>query len=229
MIFIIIGILLLAATTLPQFWVKRVIEKHSQPDDRYRVSGSELARTILNRYGLNHVEVELIKDGAGDHYDPESRTVRLSEQFYSGHSLAAITIAAHEVGHALQQSTDYRPMALRGRLIKKTQGAEKIGAMILMASPLLAIISRRPLPTLIIFIAGLASMGMPALVHLSTLPVEFDASFNRALPILKAGDHLKPEDEQAAHKLLKAAAFTYVAGSLGSLLNFWKWLKVIRR
>lgn len=227
MILAILGILLLAAITLPQLWVKRVMTQYSTPNDRYEVSGAELARIILNRYGLNHVTIETTKEG--DHYDPEERAVRLSEPHFSGRSLAAITIAAHEVGHAIQHDTGYRPMALRTRLIGKTRGAEKLGAMILMASPVFAVISRRPLPALILFLAGLTSMGAPVLVHLATLPVEFDASFNRALPLLRAGNHLKKGDENAARKLLRAAALTYVAGSLSSLLNFWKWLRVLRR
>ena len=227
MIFVILGALLLAAITLPQLWVKRVMTRYDGPDYRYQQSGGELARILLDRYGLKHVKLEVTQEG--DHYDPRDQTVRLSESNHSGRSLTAITIAAHEVGHAIQDDTGYAPMALRSKLIGKTMGAERIGAMILMAAPVFAVVARRPFPALILFLAGLISMGAPVAVHLATLPVEFDASFNRALPILKAGEHLKPEDEQAAHKLLKAAAFTYVAGSLGSLLNFWKWLKVIRR
>lgn len=227
MIFALLGLLLLAAITLPQIWVKRVMTKYDGPNYRYQLSGAELARMMLDRYGLKHIKLEVTQEG--DHYDPRDKTVRLSESNHSGRSLTAITIAAHEVGHAIQDDTDYAPMALRSRLIGKTAGAERIGAMILMAAPVIAVVARRPLPALILFLAGLVSMGAPVAVHLATLPVEFDASFNRALPILKADGHLKPEDEAAAHKLLKAAAFTYVASSLGSLLNFWKWLKVIRR
>jgi len=227
LIFAILGILLLAAITLPQHWVKRVMKKYDSPDYHYNLSGAELARIILDRYGLQQVNLEVTKEG--DHYDPRDRTVRLSDSNYHGKTLTAITIAAHEVGHAIQDDTGYPPMALRSRLIGKTAGAERIGAMILMAAPVIAVVARRPLPALILFFAGLISMGAPVAVHLATLPVEFDASFNRALPILKADGHLKPEHEVAAHKLLKAAALTYVASSLGSLLNFWKWLKVIRR
>lgn len=227
MIFAILGMLLLAAITLPQMWVKRVMVKYDGPEYRYQLSGAELARILLDRYGLREVKIEVTQEG--DHYDPRDKTVRLSENNHSGRSLTAITIAAHEVGHAIQDDTGYGPMALRSRMIGKTAGAERIGAMILMAAPVIAVVARRPLPALILFLAGLVSMGAPVAVHLATLPVEFDASFNRALPILKADGHLKPEDEAAAHKLLKAAALTYVASSLGSLLNFWKWLKVIRR
>lgn len=227
MIFVILGALLLAAITLPQIWVKRVMAQYDGPDYRYDLSGGELARILLNRYGLSHIKLEVTAEG--DHYDPRDKTVRLSEANHSGRSLTAITIAAHEVGHAIQEDTGYQPMMLRSRLIGKTRGAERLGAMILMASPVFAVVARRPLPALILFLAGLISMGAPVAVHLATLPVEFDASFNRALPILKAGNHLKEEDEAAAKRLLKAAAFTYVASSLGSLLNFWRWLKVIRR
>ncbi len=227
MIFAILGILLLAAITLPQLWVKRVMVKYDSPDYRYAVSGAALARMMLDRYGLNHVQLESTKEG--DHYDPRDKTVRLSESNYNGKTLTAITVAAHEVGHAIQDDTDYAPMALRSKMIGKTATAERWGAMILMAAPVFAIVARRPLPALILFGAGLISMGAPVVAHLFTLPVEFDASFNRALPILKADGHLKPEHEADAHKILKAAAWTYVASSLGSLLNFWKWLRVIRR
>ncbi len=227
MIFAILGILLLAAVTLPQLWVKRVMTQYDSPDYHYNLSGAELARIILDRYGLSHVELETTQEG--DHYDPRDKTVRLSESNYSGKTLTAITVAAHEVGHAIQDDTGYGPMALRSRMVGKTATAERWGAMILMAAPVLAILARRPLPALMLFGAGLLSMGAPVVAHLITLPVELDASFNRALPILKADGHLKPEDEEAAHKILKAAAWTYVASSLGSLLNFWKWLRVIRR
>lgn len=227
MIFAILGILLLAAITLPQLWVKRVMAKYDSDAYRYNLSGAELARMMLDRYGLNHVKLESTKEG--DHYDPRDKTVRLSESNYTSKTLTAITVAAHEVGHAIQHDTDYAPMALRTRMVGKTASAERWGAMILMAAPVFAVVARRPLPALILFGAGLISMGAPVVAHLITLPVELDASFNRALPILKADGHLKPEDEAAAHKLLKAAAWTYVASSLGSLLNFWKWLRVIRR
>ncbi len=227
MIVALFGVLLLAVVFLPQFWVKRVIQRYRTADYHYPMSGAELASMMLKRYGLNDVKLEVVRDG--DHYDPEARAVRLSEANYTGRNLTAITIAAHEVGHAIQHDTGYAPMALRTRLIGRTAGAERLGAMILMAAPVIAVLARRPLPALILFLAGLISMGAPVMVHLVTLPVEFDASFNRALPILKADGHLKPEDEAAAEKLLKAAALTYVASSLSSLLNFWKWLRVIRR
>lgn len=227
MIFAILGILLLAAITLPQLWVKRVMVKYDSHNYHYNLSGAELARMMLDRYGLSHIQLEATKEG--DHYDPSDKTVRLSESNYSGKSLTAITVAAHEVGHAIQDETGYAPMALRSRMVGKTARAERWGAMILMAAPVFAVVARRPLPALILFAAGLISMGAPVVAHLFTLPVEFDASFNRALPILKADGHLKPEHEEAAHKILKAAAWTYVASSLGSLLNLWKWLKVIRR
>jgi Zn-dependent membrane protease YugP len=227
MIFAILGILLVAAITLPQLWVKRVMAQYDSNAYRYPLSGAELARIMLDRYGLNHVKLEGTQEG--DHYDPRDQTVRLSESNYTGKSLTAITIAAHEVGHAIQHDSGYAPMALRTRMVGRTASAERWGAIILMAAPVFALVARRPLPALILFAAGLISMGAPVVAHLITLPVEFDASFNRALPILKADGHLRPEHEAAAHKLLKAAAWTYVASSLGSLLNFWKWLRVIRR
>ena len=136
---------------------------------------------------------------------------------------------AFRCGHAIQDDTDYKPLVKRSRMVGMTRSAEKLGATILMAAPVLAFITRRPTPTLILFLAGLASMGAPVLAHLATLPVEFDASFNRALPLLRANGHLKKEHNGAARQLLRAAAFTYVAASLNSLLNFWKWFRMMRR
>ncbi len=226
-LFAILGLLLVAAIFLPQIWVKRVMAQYHGREFQYNINGAELARTLLDRYGLQAVAVERTKEG--DHYDPNDRTVRLTAENHDGFSLTALTIAAHEVGHAIQHDTNYKPMAVRTKMVGRMQGAERIGAMIMMAAPVFAILLRRPLPTFLLFFAGLASLGMPVLMHLATLPVEMDASFNRALPILKAGNHIKPEHEAAAHKLLRAAAFTYVAGSLNSMLNFWKWLRMLRR
>ena len=226
MIFALLGLLLLAATTLPQMWVRGVINRYDHVNYSYPYSGAELARTLLDHHGLSAVRIERVKEG--DHYDPRDRSVRLSTRVHDGRTLSAITIAAHEVGHALQHSSGYRPMELRGKIIQRTAGAERIGAMILLAAPVIAILSRRPLPSLVLFLAGLVSMGAPVVAHLITLPVELDASFNRALPLMKSTGYLRPEDEPAAKKLLRAAAWTYVAASLGSLLNFWKWLRVVR-
>ena len=98
-----------------------------------------------------------------------------------------------------------------------------------VTAPVLTLITRHPAPGILLFLVGLASLGSRALVHLITLPVELDASFGKALPILKEGRYVDPADEAAVRRLLRAAAFTYVAASLAGLLNVWRWLRLLRR
>jgi Zn-dependent membrane protease YugP len=220
-------IVILVIVFAPGIWVGRVLEKYSVPADRYSGSGSQLARHLLDRNGLQNVKVEPTE--TGDHYDPEAKAVRLTKDKFDGRSLTAITVAAHEVGHALQDHDGYAPLKMRTRLVKATRGIEKIGAGVLMISPFLGIVTRTPYVGLLTFGAGMLTLGTSALVHLITLPTEFNASFARALPMLDDHSILKSNDKRHAHKLLMAAALTYVSASLMSLLNIARWIAILRR
>ena len=211
----------------PQLWTRRVFARHSAPRSDYPGTGGELARHLLNRFNMPHITVEPTE--LGDHYDPVTKTVRLTPDIFGGKSLTAITVAAHEVGHAMQDHMGYQPLAERTRLVRIAQGAEKVGVVIMMGIPIAAAVARTPVAGVVVMVAGLATMGISTLVHLVTLPVEWDASFNRALPVLRQGSYLTPEDEQGARSILTAAALTYVAASLASLLNLWRWLAFLRR
>ena len=223
LLIIIIGLVVVG----PQLWTKRVFAKHSTPRPDFPGTGGELATHLLNRFDLHHISVEATE--LGDHYDPVSKTVRLTPPILDGKSLTAITIAAHEVGHAIQDHLGYRPLAERTKLVRVAQGAEKIGAVLMMGIPIAAAVVRTPAASLIVLMAGLATMGISTLVHLVTLPVEWDASFRRALPVLRQGNYLSPEDERGARSILTAAALTYLAASLASLLNLWRWIGFLRR
>ena len=227
MVYIIIVIVVLLIVFGPGIWVQRVIARYSEPKDRYSGSGAQLARHLLNKHSLESVVVEVTD--AGDHYDPIEKAVRLTQDKFDGHSLAAITIAAHEVGHALQDQSNFAPLRWRTRLVRATGGIEKIGAGVLILSPFLGIFTRIPALGLITFAAGMMTLGMSAIVHFITLPTEFDASFNRALPMLEEFRILKTADKPHAHRLLTAAALTYVSASLMSLLNVARWLTILRR
>ncbi|MGB5257261.1 MAG: zinc metallopeptidase [Woeseiaceae bacterium] len=225
---ILIFILVVLALVLgPGIWVKRVLARYSEPADRYSGSGAQLARHLLDAHGLNKIQVEPTE--AGDHYDPEAKAVRLTPDKYDGRSLTAITVAAHEVGHALQDHENYAPLRLRTRLVKAMRGVERIGAGVLIVSPFLGAVTRVPALGLLTFAAGLLTLGSAALVHFITLPTEFDASFSRALPMLDKHRVLKPVDRPHARTLLRAAALTYVSASLMSLLNVARWLAILRR
>ncbi|MGB5334737.1 MAG: zinc metallopeptidase [Woeseiaceae bacterium] len=220
-------LVVLALVFGPGIWVKRVLARYSEPADRYSGSGAQLARHLLDAHGLNKIQVEPTE--AGDHYDPEAKAVRLTPDKYDGRSLTAITVAAHEVGHALQDHENYAPLRLRTRLVKAMRGVERIGAGVLIVSPFLGAVTRVPALGLLTFAAGLLTLGSAALVHFITLPTEFDASFSRALPMLDKHRVLKPVDRPHARTLLRAAALTYVSASLMSLLNVARWLAILRR
>ena len=227
MYLLVFGLMILGMVFLPGVWVQHVLSRYSKPDDRYSGTGAQLARHLLDQYGMQSVKVEETKDG--DHYDPHDKAVRLTPDKYAGHSLTAITVAAHEVGHAVQDNEGYKPLRYRSQLVKVTQKFEKLGAGILMISPFIGAITRVPGLGIIMFLGGLLTLGTSTLVHLVTLPTEIDARFNRALPMLEKGNILKKADQRHARRILKAAAFTYVSASLMSLLNIARWFAILRR
>ncbi len=221
------GLIIIAVIFGPGIWVKRVLTKYSEPADRYAGTGAQLARHLLNQNGLEGVKVEQTKEG--DHYDPNDKAVRLMPDKFDGRSLTAITVAAHEVGHALQDRDAYGPLRLRTHLVKATRHVEKLGAGILMVSPFIGALTRVPMLGIMMFLGGLLTLGTSTVIHLVTLPTEFDASFNRALPILEKENILKKTDSEPARRILKAAAYTYVSASLMSLLNIARWWAILRR
>jgi Zn-dependent membrane protease YugP len=225
--FLILGLLFIAVVFGPGLWVKHVMQRYSEPADRYPGTGAELARHLLERYGVDGVTVE--RTDAGDHYDPQAKAVRLTPHNFDSCSLTAITVAAHEVGHALQDHQGFAPLRWRSRLVKSTRHLERLGAGLMIAAPFLAIVTRAPGLGLLTFAGGLLSLGSSTVVHLVTLPTEIDASFVRALPMLNQGDYLKPADKSHARRILTAAAMTYVAASLMSLLNVARWWALLRR
>jgi len=135
-------ILVLGLIYGPGWWVRRVMSRYSSPAERYAGSGGELARYLLDSNGLPHVKVEETTEG--DHYDPLEKVVRLTPEKLNGHSLTAVTVAAHEVGHALQDASGYAPLKARSRLIMLTRPMERVGAGILMAAPLIGALTRAP-------------------------------------------------------------------------------------
>ncbi|GAB4169479.1 MAG: zinc metallopeptidase [Wenzhouxiangellaceae bacterium] len=215
-----------AVVWLPGWWVQQVLERHRRPANRYPGTGGELARHLLDRAGLDAVRVEQSRDG--DHYDPDARCIRLRPENYAERSLTAITVAAHEVGHAIQHADGYGPLLWRTRLVKTAARVQRIGAVLMLLMPLALIALKVPRVGLVMLAVGLAALASGVVIHLVTLPVELDASFRRALPILERGGYLKAEDRPAARRILTAAALTYVAASLAGLFNFMWWLRMLR-
>lgn len=227
MTWVLLVIVLFALLYGPQLWVQRVLARyHREPEQNFPGTGGELARHLLDRFGLQEVKVE--PTDVGDHYDPLSRTVRLTQDKLEGRTLTAITVAAHECGHALQHAAGEPLFSWRTRLARLAVTAERLGSFLLFAAPVLMLLMRMPNPGLISALGAFLMMGFGILVQLVTLPVELDASFRKALPLLASG-YLEKEQMPAARRILRAAAWTYVAAALASLFNFWRWLAVLRR
>ncbi len=212
----------------PQLWAAYTLKRHHRLRTDFPGTGGELARHLLDRFGLESVALERTQEGQGDHYDPMSRTVRLSPQYFDGRSVTAVAVAAHEVGHAIQHGTNYQPLLWRGRLVVLAQSTEKLGSILMFSIPVVTMLTRSPGAGAAMFALGLLTMAMSVVVHFVTLPVELDASFKRALPILIDGEYIDKKDEAAARSVLRACALTYVVASLASLLNFWRWVKLWR-
>jgi len=226
--FLIIAIALVSLVFGPQLWARYTFQRYAKPLKRISGTGGELARHLLDRFDMEDVQAEETEPG-GDHYDPVSKTVRLSPDNYKNNSLTAVAVATHEVGHAIQHQRNEASLKLRTRLVRLAQSAQQIGAGAMFIVPIVMMITRIPSTGILFALLGLLSIGSATLVHLVTLPVELDASFGKALPILQQGEYIKAEDEMAIRRILKAAALTYVAASLASLLNIWRWLALLRR
>lgn len=217
---------LLAVVVLPYAWVRYTIDRHSRARPDLPGTGGELARHLLNRFDLPHVQIEVTE--LGDHYDPASKTVRLLKKHMEGRSLSAVAVAAHEVSHALQDAGGERMLALRQKLATFAAGTDKIASFFFIAAPFSGLLARTPAAFIAFIAIGIALLSVRVIVSLVTLPVEFDASFGKALPILKDGGYLKPEDMKPVKAVLRAAALTYVAGALIALVNLWQWIRALR-
>jgi len=211
----------------PQLWVQTVLNRHNRKTEQnFPGTGGEFARHLLDRYQLTQIKVEATDQG--DHYDPINYSVRLTRDKFEGKTMTAITVAAHECGHAIQHAAAEPMFLWRTRLAYSAVWAQRFGSFLLFAAPLLVLLFRIPSVAVINIAGAFLMIGFAVVVQLLTLPVEIDASFNKAMPILNSG-YLTQKQVPAARSILRAAAWTYVAGSLASLLNFWRWLAVLRR
>lgn len=225
---ILIGLALMALVMLgPSLLVRWALSRHSAQRPDLPGTGAELAEHLVRQAGLEAVTVERTQS-MGDHYDGQARAIRLSPQHFDGRSVAAAAVAAHEFGHALQHAEAWGPYKMRQVAARAAMGlgyaaqaAVIIGAVAGMStlSPHLAIGG--------LAIGLLATLGA-ALLQIVTLPVEIDASFRRALPILAGEGYLAPKDLPAAKQVLTACAATYVAATLISTLNVFRWLRFAR-
>ena len=209
-----------------QWWVKYTLNRYATSLDHLQGTGGELARHLLDRFDMQDVKVEI--DDRGDHYDPTEKAVRLSTSNFNTKSLTAIAVAAHEVGHAIQHHRKESLLQWRTNLVKVAAVSEKLGSLAFILMPIVVGITRAPHLSIMMLGLVILSMFVAVIVHFITLPVEWDASFGKALPILEEG-YISDKELIAVKKVLRAAALTYVAASLAGVLNLWRWLALLRR
>ena len=211
----------------PSLWVKFVMSRYSSQLPEISGTGGELARHLIERFSLKDVKVEITDQG--DHYDPIEKKVRLVRENYESKSLTAIAIAAHEVGHAIQDQQGDKRLATRTKMIPIANMVARWSVAIISLSPVIAIIMRHPMPFSVLLLLGLSGFIARMMIHAVTLPIEFDASFSKALPILREGKYISQDNEKAVSRILNAAALTYVSAALADILNLGRWLVILSR
>lgn len=227
MIYVLLLLLILVLVFGPRYWIQTTLKRYGSPRKDLQGTGGELAQHLIERFNLDGVEVVRGGDGE-DYYDPEAKKISLSPQHYDGQSIAAVAVAAHETGHALQHKEEHPEFMLRQKRIRTAMVIERFSAMALLITPLIFALTRVPHAMLLTALIGITGMLANIWVQMKNLPIEMDASFNKALPILE-GDYLQQSDLVGARKVLKAAAYTYVAAAFASLLNLGRWLMILRR
>ena len=215
MSFLIYFILLLIIPIYAQMKVQRAYKKYSQVPASNGYTGAEVARKLLDENGLYNIRVEETHGVLSDHYDPTNKVVRLSSSNYHGHSLAGTAVAAHEVGHAIQDKEDYSFMRIRHKLVPVANIGSNFSWILILAGMLLGSLNLAWL--------GVLFMGAAVLFQFVTLPVEFNAS-NRAMKQVVALGVIGANEEKETKKVLDAAALTYVAAAAVAVLELLRFV-----
>lgn len=210
MAFIIYFAIIILIPLFAQGKVKRTFNKYSKVASSTGMSGAQAARRILDDNGLYNVSVEEVRGHLSDHYDPRTKTVRLSTSNYHGHSLAGVAVAAHEVGHAIQDQQNYSFLRVRHALVPVANLGSNASWILIMIGIIASI------PNLLLL--GIVFMAAAVVFQLVTLPVEFNAS-SRAMKQVVSLGIIRNDEERDAKKVLNAAALTYVAAALVAVLE----------
>lgn len=205
---VIIGMVLCLAASAR---VNSVMKKFGRVQNSTGMTGAEAARRILNNEGLYNVQIECLSGSQGDHYDPRSNTVRLSRENYNGASVTAVGVAAHECGHAIQHAKGYAPLNFRSALVPVVNIGSRLGIPIIILGVILSYNN-------VLIQIGIWAFSLSVLFQLVTLPVEFNASARAVAKIDQYG-LVSAEENNGCRKVLRAAAYTYVAAAASSILQ----------
>ncbi|MCL2050153.1 MAG: zinc metallopeptidase [Lachnospiraceae bacterium] len=221
-ILVLIGALL---SIIASGYLRSTFNKYSRVRCRSGMSGAAAADRILRSKGINDVKIERVAGNLTDHYDPRKKVLRLSEAVYDSNSLAAVGVAAHECGHAVQDNIGYGPLKFRSVLVPVATIGSRLGMPLVFVGFIMGL--ELPLGMLLLNI-GIIAFGLAVLFQLVTLPVEFDAS-NRALAALGDYGIMGEEEKRGSKKVLTAAALTYVAAAAAALLQLFRLLALRNR
>ena len=202
--------------------VNSTFNRYSSQYSRRHITGTEAATRVLNSHGIYDVRIERISGNLTDHYDPRTNVIRLSDSVYDNTSTAAIGVACHEAGHAVQYARNYAPIKLRAAIVPITNFGSKLAMPLILIGTLLSFMGSFSF-TLVYL--GIACFGLSVVFQLITLPVEFNAS-NRALKAIERGELLTAEELKGAKKTLKAAALTYVAATAVAMAQLLRLLLI---
>lgn len=205
----------LLITMYAQFKVSSTFNHYSRLTNSRRLTGAQAAEEVLRRHGVYDVRIERVRGNLTDHYDPRTNVIRLSESVYDSPTIAAVGVAAHEAGHAVQYAVGYAPIQLRAAIIPLTQVGSQLGVVLLILGLLLSFES--------LFFIGIVLFSFTTLFQLVTLPVEFNAS-RRAMETIRSGGLLNDQEADGARKVLSAAALTYVAALLMSIVQLLRYV-----
>lgn len=201
-----------------QLKVKRTFNKYSEVRSDSGYNGASIAQNILDKAGIYDVRIEHVGGNLTDHYDPKNKVLRLSDSVYNSSSVAALGVAAHEVGHAIQHNKSYLFLNIRNSIFPVVNIGSKLAMPMILLGVLFSYVSARSTFGISVIRFGIVLFAVVVLFQLITLPVEFDAS-NRALKILSTNTFLGNKETKQAKKVLNAAALTYVAAAAVALAN----------
>ena len=201
---------------IASFKVNSTFKKYSDKLTGRNITAEQAARKILDSNGLHHVRIESIAGNLTDHYDPKANVIRLSDSVKTSTSVAAVGVAAHEAGHAVQHATGYVPIKIRSMLVPVANIGSTIGPYLIILGLILSSFSA-------LIDIGILLFSAAVLFQIVTLPVEFNAS-NRAIKILENGMYLESDEVPAVKKVLGAAAMTYVAAAAVSVANLLRFI-----
>lgn len=214
MIYDLLIIVSLIITSLAQILVSSAYKKYKKVTNEKKLTGFDIARQILDKNNLNDIMILETSGNLTDHYDPEKKVVKLSKDIYNGESIASVAVAAHECGHAIQAKTKYTPMRIRSKLVPTVNLCTRIGYYAIVVGALFSYILME---------IGIILLLSMLLFQLITLPVEFNAS-KRALQELQKLNLISNKENTKAKKMLSAAAFTYVASVLSTLIQIFRFI-----